>query len=68
MTAANGAMQNARMMNGILPVQDIRRMIADGEIAAATDMTTAQMQPASIDLRLGLLRENLEVLKKFASL
>ena len=53
MTAANGAMQNARMMNGILPVQDIRRMIADGEIAAATDMTTAQMQPASIDLRLG---------------
>ena len=41
------------MANGILPVQDISRMIAAGEISAATEMTAAQMQPASIDLRLG---------------
>ena len=41
------------MMNGILPVQEISRMMAAGEISAATDFTEAQMQPASIDLRLG---------------
>jgi dCTP deaminase len=40
-------------MNGILPVQEIRRMIADGAISAVAEMTAAQMQPASIDLRLG---------------
>ena len=58
MTAAEGTMttgtvQETGMMNGILPVQDIRRMIAAGEISAADEMTAAQMQPASIDLRLG---------------
>ena len=53
MTAANGTMQDTGMTNGILPGQDIRQMIANGEIAAATEMTPAQMQPASIDLRLG---------------
>ena len=53
MTAANGTMQDTGMTNGILPVQDIRQMIANGEIAATTEMTPAQMQPASIDLRLG---------------
>ena len=45
--------QEAGMMNGILPVQEISRMMAAGEISAATDLTAAQMQPASIDLRLG---------------
>ena len=45
--------QQAGMMNGILPVQEISRMMAAGEISAATDLTAAQMQPASIDLRLG---------------
>ena len=58
MTAAEGTMttgtvQETGMMNGILPVQEIRRMMAAGEISAADDMTAAQMQPASIDLRLG---------------
>ena len=58
MTAAEGTMttgtvQETGMMNGILPVQEIRRMIAAGEISAADEMTAAQMQPASIDLRLG---------------
>ena len=58
MTAAEGTMttgtvQETGMMNGILPVQEIRRMMAAGEISAADEMTAAQMQPASIDLRLG---------------
>ena len=59
MTAAEGTIretgpeQETGMANGILPVQDISRMIAAGEISAATEMTAAQMQPASIDLRLG---------------
>ena len=58
MTAAEGTMttgtvQETGMMNGILPVQEIRRMLAAGEISAADEMTAAQMQPASIDLRLG---------------
>ena len=58
MTAAEGTMttgtvQETGMMNGILPVQEIRRMLAAGDISAADEMTAAQMQPASIDLRLG---------------
>ena len=58
MTAAEGTMttgtvQETGMMNGILPVQEIRRMLAAGDISAADKMTAAQMQPASIDLRLG---------------
>ena len=48
-----GTVQETGMMNGILPVQEIRRMLAAGEISAADEMTAAQMQPASIDLRLG---------------
>ncbi|MGC6519314.1 MAG: 2'-deoxycytidine 5'-triphosphate deaminase [Candidatus Puniceispirillaceae bacterium] len=53
MTAAEGTNEGSGRKNGILPVQDIRGMIADGAISAAAEMTAAQMQPASIDLRLG---------------
>ena len=52
-TMTTGTVQETGMMNGILPVQEIRRMLAAGEISAADEMTAAQMQPASIDLRLG---------------
>ncbi|PZN30832.1 MAG: 2'-deoxycytidine 5'-triphosphate deaminase [Proteobacteria bacterium] len=41
---------------GILPVQAIREMVDDGEIRAAeifSDIEPDQLQPASIDLRLG---------------
>ena len=48
-----GTVQETGTMNGILPVQEIRRMLAAGDISAADEMTAAQMQPASIDLRLG---------------
>ena len=38
---------------GILPCQSIDALIADGAIAAATPFESDQVQPASLDLRLG---------------
>jgi dCTP deaminase len=38
---------------GILPSQEIRELIANGKIRCATDIPDAQIQPASMDLRLG---------------
>ncbi len=38
---------------GILPYQTIQQMIRAGEIRAARDIDAGQVQPASIDLRLG---------------
>ena len=38
---------------GILPVQDIREAAEAGMISAVTPITERQMQPASLDLRLG---------------
>ncbi len=40
-------------MTGVLPSQRIRAMIAAGEVAAAPAIIPAQIQPASLDLRLG---------------
>src|SRR5689334_1577973 len=41
--------------NGILPAQSIRALVANGTISASPDarITDGQIQPASIDLRLG---------------
>jgi len=39
--------------NGILPVQHVRQAIVDGVISAAQEIAVAQLQPASLDLRLG---------------
>lgn len=39
--------------NGILPVQEIRAAMDGGAIMSEVPLTAAQMQPASIDLRLG---------------
>ena len=39
---------------GVLPSQDLRDMIARGEITAQTAIEDAQIQPASLDLRLGV--------------
>lgn len=39
--------------HGILPSQTIRRMVATGQISATPDVQESQVQPASIDLRLG---------------
>ncbi|SUZ32501.1 Deoxycytidine triphosphate deaminase [Roseibaca ekhonensis] len=40
-------------MQGVLPSQTLREMIARGQIAAELPVTDAQVQPASLDLRLG---------------
>ena len=40
-------------MTGIIPSQHLREMIARGDISGTPDITDAQIQPASIDLRLG---------------
>jgi dCTP deaminase len=38
---------------GILPSQEIRELISNGKISAPIDVSEDQIQPASIDLRLG---------------
>jgi dCTP deaminase len=38
---------------GVLPSQDLRALIADGSITATQPIIDAQIQPASLDLRLG---------------
>ena len=38
---------------GVLPSQTLRKMIANGTISAARPVTPEQVQPASLDLRLG---------------
>ncbi|MFV0294443.1 MAG: 2'-deoxycytidine 5'-triphosphate deaminase [Paracoccus sp. (in: a-proteobacteria)] len=40
-------------MNGVLPDRELRRLIDTGAISASTSVTDAQIQPASLDLRLG---------------
>ncbi|WP_300017110.1 2'-deoxycytidine 5'-triphosphate deaminase [uncultured Roseobacter sp.] len=40
-------------MSGVLPNQMITQMIADTQIAATREISAAQIQPASLDLRLG---------------
>lgn len=40
-------------MNGVLPDSEIRNLIRDGVILADPEITPEQIQPASLDLRLG---------------
>lgn len=39
--------------NGVLPAQALERMVADGQIRARTPIAADQIQPSSMDLRLG---------------
>ena len=41
------------MAKGVLPSQVLRALITDGAISASLPVTEAQIQPASLDLRLG---------------
>ncbi|MFY9911166.1 MAG: 2'-deoxycytidine 5'-triphosphate deaminase [Candidatus Sulfotelmatobacter sp.] len=41
--------------DGILPSQEIKRMVATGQISATPEVPDSQIQPASIDLRLGAI-------------
>ncbi len=45
--------QEPRRGTGILPVQEIRALIRDKHIEATAEITEDQIQPASMDLRLG---------------
>ncbi|MBC8012851.1 MAG: 2'-deoxycytidine 5'-triphosphate deaminase, partial [Methyloceanibacter sp.] len=47
------ATRSAFARTGILPSQAIRALIAGGEIMAAPEIEANQIQPASLDLRLG---------------
>ena len=40
-------------MEGMLPSQEIRELIAKGQVRALPEITEQQIQPASLDLRLG---------------
>lgn len=40
-------------MTGVLPSQELQRMIAAGQLSASPDIIPEQIQPASLDLRLG---------------
>src|SRR4051812_24792767 len=51
--AGQFSVPEADRSTGILPSQSLRESIAAGEIAAAEAMPEDQIQPASIDLRLG---------------
>ena len=51
--AAADSARDSILNEGILPVQEIRAAIGSGMIHAAAPITEAQMQPASLDLRLG---------------
>jgi len=46
-------MNNNALANGILPVQQLQSAISDGVIGAETAIEPSQLQPASLDLRLG---------------
>jgi dCTP deaminase len=46
-------MQNDIAEDGILPWQSIKQMVATGQIGADQEVLESQIQPASIDLRLG---------------
>jgi len=53
--SAPTAQERPRATTGILPCQTIEEMLRAGEITAATDVLVDQIQPASIDLRLGTI-------------
>jgi dCTP deaminase len=42
-----------KLIDGLLPAQSLRAMIAAGQISAPAPIPAAQIQPASLDLRLG---------------
>ena len=45
---------------GVLPSQSIRELLTQGRISAATDIEEAQIQPASLDLRLGTVAHRVQ--------
>jgi len=52
---------------GVLADHELRDMIARGEISAAPEIIDAQIQPASIDLRLGTRTSQMALCSKRAA-
>ena len=52
-SAGGSVFPGGSMTEGVLPAQTIRAMLASGAIAADLPPVTGQVQPASLDLRLG---------------
>jgi dCTP deaminase len=50
---SSASLNMAEPRDGLLPAQSLRALIAAGQISAATPIASAQVQPASLDLRLG---------------
>ena len=55
-----GAPDSPPRGRGVLPSQDIRKLIADGAISAPQPVEDRQIQPASLDLRLGAVAYRLQ--------
>ncbi|MGA8689779.1 MAG: 2'-deoxycytidine 5'-triphosphate deaminase, partial [Methyloceanibacter sp.] len=53
MTGPAASVKSSLARTGILPSQALRSLIAGGEIRAAPEIDPDQIQPASLDLRLG---------------
>ncbi len=54
-SATGGGASSASRHGGVLPYQALKALVAGGGIAAPLDIAEEQIQPASIDLRLGAL-------------
>jgi dCTP deaminase len=56
----SGMARSEPSRQGILPSQEIRELIKSGKICSAEDIAESQIQPASIDLRLGRVAYRVE--------
>jgi dCTP deaminase len=56
----SGMARSEPSRQGILPSQEIRELIKNGKICSAEDIAEDQIQPASIDLRLGRVAYRVE--------
>jgi dCTP deaminase len=59
-TLFSGMASSEARRQGILPSQEIRELIRTGKICSAEDVAEDQIQPASIDLRLGRVAYQVE--------
>jgi dCTP deaminase len=59
-TAADASLDTPERSSGVLPSQRLEGLIAAGEIVGATAIDDAQIQPASLDLRLGTVAHRVQ--------
>jgi dCTP deaminase len=58
--AGEPPLETAERSSGVLPSQRLKALIADGEIVGAAAIDDAQVQPASLDLRLGAVAHRVQ--------